>query len=95
MVLLGPLCYNKIYLIIRTKYLQYLRIKGGKLRRLLLGVRAGDSNLAKSMYALEMYQHQNSHIACYTYKLSKKSLILADYWSLHVRKMKQSVGNLA
>ena len=28
MVLLGPLCYNKIYLIILTKSLQHLRIKG-------------------------------------------------------------------
>ena len=26
---------------------------------------------------------------------AKKSLILADYRSLHVRKMKQSIGNLA
>ena len=31
----------------------------GMLRRLLLGVRAGDSNLAKNVYAIEMYQHEN------------------------------------
>ena len=41
------------------------------LRRLLLCVRAGDSTLAKSMHAIEMYQHQNSHTACYTCKLPK------------------------
>ena len=53
-------------------YYDYMVPKyGERLRRLLLGVRAGDSNLAKSMYALEMYQHQNSHTACYTCKLPK------------------------
>ena len=32
------------------------------LRRLLLSVRAGSSNLAKSVYAVEMYQHENLHL---------------------------------
>ena len=34
------------------------------LRRLSLGVRAGNSNMAKSVYAIEMYQHENSHTTC-------------------------------
>ena len=62
------------------------------LRRLSLGVRAGDSNLAKSVIAIEMYQHKDSHTACYTCKLPKKSLILAYLRSLHVRKMKPFCG---
>ena len=51
-----------------------------RLRRLPLGVRAGNSNLAKVYnYAIEMYQHEDN----------------ADLMPLYGRKMKPSVGNLA
>ena len=66
-----------------------------KLRRLSLGVRAGDSNLAKSVHAIEMYQHENSHTAYHTCKPEKshwfsliKDLSMYEKWS-------QYVGNLA
>ena len=56
-----------------------LVIDGYELRRILLGVRAENPKLAKSLHAIEMYQHENSHTTCYTCRLpKKKTLILSD-----------------
>ena len=41
-----------------------------ELRRLSLSAQAGISNMAKSVYTLEMYHHKNSHTAFYTCKMS-------------------------
>ena len=49
------------------------------LRRRLLSVRAGSSNLAESVYAIEMYQHENLHTTSYTCKLSK------NHWFLLIK----------
>ena len=65
----------------------YFGIAQSNLRRLLLSVRAGSSNLAKSVYAIEIYQHENLQTTSYTCKLSKnhwflltKSLSMYEKW---------------
>ena len=70
------------------------KIKHHRLRRLSLDVRAENSNLAKSVCALEMYQHKNSHTTYYTSRLPKNHKFLLIKGLSIYEKLSPLVGKL-